>query len=422
MIPLPLCSDEFNLSVGRQPHEAHGADAPRSANAPKQFWRTLDELADSPEFHELVAREFPSQIDRLVDPVSRRHFLSLMGASLALAGLSGCGRQRSNETIVPGVQKSEGPLTGLPQQFATAMPMPGGAFPMLVTCREGRPINVEGNHPVSGSASSAIMQASVLGLYDPDRAQSLKHLGHVVGWSDALAKWQPMMQGFAKAKGAGFALLTPAINSPTLAAQIRDLLKAMPQAKWYVHEPAFDRSQREADKLAFGDPVAIHSEISESTRIILVLDSDFLGNSPNHLVNARRFAQRRKLTDRSSSEKLGQLLRLYVVEPIPTPTGSMADERLPIRAEQIGSFAHALSARLGVTSGEIKLSARETEYLDKLIADLKANSGHAFVIAGQNQPTAVHVLVQAINEKLGALGNTVVGLPSVDALPESGEV
>jgi MoCo/4Fe-4S cofactor protein with predicted Tat translocation signal len=145
-----------------------------------EYWRSPEELADSQEFQEFVQREFPQQASEWHDTVSRRHFLQLMGASLALAGLSACSRQ-PDEKIVPYVRAPEGIVPGQSLYFATAMPLGGVALGLLGESYMGRPIKVEGNpqHPASLGATHALAQASVLTLYDPDRAQTVRHAGQI---------------------------------------------------------------------------------------------------------------------------------------------------------------------------------------------------------------------------------------------------
>ena len=261
---------------------------------PPRFWRSLDELAGSSELDAFVAREFPEQASMLRDPVSRRQFLSVMGASLALAGVGGCGRQ-TPETIVPYVRAPEQIIPGKPMYYATAMPHPGGAVGLLVESHEGRPTKIEGNpeHPASLGATGVYEQASILGLYDPDRAQALKHNGRITGWNDALMALEKEMAGLVAKQGEGFALLTGHINSPTLAYQISELLKALPKARWFSYEPTISDAPRLASQSAFGQVFDFVYRL-ESADVIVAIDSDFLASGPNHLRYARHFAQRRK--------------------------------------------------------------------------------------------------------------------------------
>jgi molybdopterin-containing oxidoreductase family iron-sulfur binding subunit len=390
MIPLPLTTDE----------------------PPPRFWRTPEERDNDPAFLALVEREFPEQAGLLSDPVSRRQFLALMGASLALAGAGGCGRT-APETIVPPVRPAVGTIPGIPNYFATAMPMPGGATGLLVKSVEGRPVKVEGNpqHPASLGATDAFAQASILGLYDPDRAQSLTHLGRIVGWNDALAALEKMMAPLAARNGAGFALLTGSINSPTLAAQLMELATSvLPQMKWYHHEPTLSPSSGQATRLAFGEPLKFLYRVGEAD-VIVAIDCDLLGSVPNHLRYAREFAARRTAETPDDARRMS---RLYAVETTPSPTGFAADHRLPLRPVEIEAFTSALADRLGVAPWSGTVAPSAARLVDAVAMDLQGHAGRSLVVAGPYQSARVHGLVHAINDRLGNFGKTVVAISSMD--------
>src|SRR5262245_59455339 len=211
----------------------------QSARGP-QYWRTLEELADTPEFRGMVEREFPEQAAAWTDPVTRRQFLTLMGASLALAGATGCSRPMP-PIWAPPVRRSDQETPGTPQFFATAMPFAGSAVGLLVESHDGRPTKVEGNslHPASRGATDAFAQASILTLYDPDRSQALTYLNRIRGWNDALAELHKVIKDKLRpSQGRGFRILSEVIASPTLAAQRDILLKTFPEARWHQYEPA----------------------------------------------------------------------------------------------------------------------------------------------------------------------------------------
>src|SRR4029077_15876909 len=206
----------------------------------KQYWRTLEELAGNPEFEELLHREFPRQApSEWDDSVDRRDFLKLMAASLAFAGLSGCGRT-PEQVVVPYVKQPDGLTLGKPQFYATAMPFGADAIGLLVESHEGRPTKIEGNpdHPSSLGASNVFAQASILNLYDPDRAQTVTNFGEIQTWSLFVERAQAIAAAMKGTNGAGFRILTGIVTSPTLAAQIQSLLTLFPQAKWHQWEPA----------------------------------------------------------------------------------------------------------------------------------------------------------------------------------------
>ena len=155
---------------------------PEPEAGPK-YWRSLDQLAETPEFRQWVEREFPAGASEFTDPVNRRHFVKIMSASFMLAGLGafGVGCRRPEEKILPFSKMPEGYVHGVPQFYATAMPTRGSAIPLLVKSNDGRPTKIEGNpsHPASVGAADVFMQASILDLYDPDRAQVLSHAGRI---------------------------------------------------------------------------------------------------------------------------------------------------------------------------------------------------------------------------------------------------
>ena len=368
----------------------------------KQYWRTLEELADDPHFAELIHREFPRHASEWDDAVDRREFLKLMGASLALAGLAGCGRP-DEAHIVPYVKQPDGIVLGRPSFYATAMPFGEDAVGVLVESHEGRPTKIEGNpdHPSSLGATSAIVQASILGLYDPDRAQTVQFAGDIRAWSAFLDAAQLLASNVKATSGEGFRILTGTVNSPTLGAQLRKLLELYPQAKWHTWEPAAGDGAREGAKLAFGRNVNTVLQIAKAN-VILSLDADFLLSGPGHLANARQFARRRKLDGPN-----GTLNRLYVVEPTPTVTGSNADHRLPLRAGDVEPFARALAGKLGVAVAAGALSGDSGKWLDAIAKDLENSRGASLIVAGEHQPAAVHALAHAMNAALGNVGSTL---------------
>ena len=247
----------------------------------REFWRALDERADDPAFRELLQREFPSRVEAIIDPVERRTFLKLMGASIALAGLSAC-TQQPPEHIVPYVRQPEELIPGKPLFYATAMPLGGVATGLLVESHEGRPTKIEGNplHPGSLGASDAFAQAAVLGLYDPDRSQTLTNLGEIRPWPAFLGAIRTALSAQQPATatgGAGLRLLTESVSSPTLAAQIRDLLARYPSAKWHQWDPASRENARGGAKLAFGTYAEAQYRFDRAD-VIVALDADFLAS------------------------------------------------------------------------------------------------------------------------------------------------
>src|SRR5262245_20308292 len=260
--------------------------------APRRYWRTLDEQIADPAFEAFLHNEFPSAVEAIHDPVARRTFLKLMGASIALAGAAACTRQPA-EKIVPYVRQPEELIPGRPLFFASAMTIAGVATGILVESHEGRPTKIEGNpqHPSSLGATDVYTQAAILGLYDPDRLKTLTNLGEIRPWSAFLGAMRAALVSQQPFKGAGIRILTESIGSPTLAAQIRDVLARYPSAKWHQWDSASRESAREGSKLAFGQYVEAQYRLDQAD-IILSLDADLLGCGPAALRYARDFAAR----------------------------------------------------------------------------------------------------------------------------------
>ena len=380
------------------------------AKSGPQYWRSLEELAQTDGFFEMVHREFPRQASVWPEGASRRDFMKLMTASMALAGLSACVKQPI-EPIVPYVRQPEPIVLGIPLYFASAMPFAGYATPVLVESHEGRPTKVEGNpdHP-AGVGSDVFAQASILDMYDPDRSQSVTYTGNIRSWSDYATAIKGPLNSQNAVQGAGFRILTRTISSPTLAGQLNTVLGAYPQAKWVQYEPLNRDNARAGSKLAFGQYVETRYALDKAD-VILSLDGDFLSSGyPGFLLYARQFASRR------SPDLKEKMARFYMVESSPTNTGGKADHRLPVRASEVEQVARTIAAGLGVGNGTPK--SEQQKFVAALVKDLEAHKGAAVVIAGDNQPPAVHALAHAMNAALGAVGNTVIYTDPVEAKPE----
>src|ERR1044071_5870005 len=281
----------------------------------KKYWRSLEELADTPEFREFVEREYPQHAEEWNDPVGRRSFIKLMGASLALAGLSSCVYQPP-EKIVPYVNQPEEMVPGKPLYFATAMPLGGVATPLLVKSNEGRPTKIEGNpdHPNNRNADPAdkgtsatdiFAQASILTLYDPDRSQTLTYREEIRPWAAFVAEINTALEEQRKVQGAGLRFLTETVTSPTLAAQLKAILTEFPGAQWHRHEPVGRSGAHNGAAAIFGGAVNTIYRFDQAERI-LAIDSDFLACGPGNLRYARDFAAKRRLT-----EERKEMNRLY---------------------------------------------------------------------------------------------------------------
>jgi len=236
----------------------------------KRFWRSLDELADTPEFRAAVEREFPSAAPEWIDPVSRRGFLKLMGASMALAGLAGCTKQ-PEETIYPYVKAPDGLTLGEPMYFATAHPFLTGAVPLLVKSSEFRPIKVDGNpeHPYTRGGSDPLSQGTLLDMYDPDRSQHVKYRGENREWGEFVEAFRARV---AQSKdGTGIYFLSTTITSPTLARQWKAVQAAYPKAKLVQYDPAIAGTWAERG--------INHQFDLSAAEVIISLDADFISGA-----------------------------------------------------------------------------------------------------------------------------------------------
>jgi MoCo/4Fe-4S cofactor protein with predicted Tat translocation signal len=392
-------------SLRAQINEANNDD-----KAGPEYWRSLEELAGSPAFREALHREFPKGASEWVDSVSRRGFLKVMGASMALAGMTGCVRLPL-EPIVPYVRQPEDIIPGRPQFYATAMTLGGYASPILVESHLGRPTKIEGNdkHPASLGGTDIFAQAHVLGLYDPDRSQSVVSMGDQRSWQSFLTAIHGPLSAQRALQGAGIRILTPTISSPTLADQLRNFLKIYPQAKWHVYEPVNRDNVLEGAKLAFGQPVETRYDF-EKADVIVSLDADFLyAGFPGNVRYIRDFAKRRNPD--------GKMNRMYVIESTPTTTGAKADHRLPLRAAHVEWFARSLGWELGLKAGIPKVEPEHAKFAAAVAEELKNHRGSSLVVAGDHQPPSVHNLAHSINQAVGNVGKTVFYTDPVDANP-----
>jgi molybdopterin-containing oxidoreductase family iron-sulfur binding subunit len=414
---------ELPLDRGRHTLCAE-ADGTRSVPATngREFWRGLEELADTEAFREYMHREFPEQASVWSDPITRRRFLTLMGASLALAGLSGCSAQPPAGRIMPYVRQPEQLIPGKPLFFATAMILGGLASGLVVQSREGRPIKVEGNqlHPASLGATDAFAQAAILGLYDPDRSQGVTYLGRPRAWNEALSAIRAALGKQRQSGGKALRVLTETITSPSLADQLMGerngtLRTVFPEARWYQYEPARSAAGLEGARLAFGEYLnAVYR--FESSDVVLALDADFLSCGPAHLRYVHDFTSRRRMRGKPDQATMS---RLYVVESMPSTTGAVADHRLPLRAREVESFARALAAELGVKGvvANASLAPDQRRWVSALVRDLEGHRGSGIVLAGDRQPPSVHALAHAMNQHLGNIGKTVLFTDPLEARP-----
>jgi molybdopterin-containing oxidoreductase family iron-sulfur binding subunit len=384
------------------------------AKGPK-FWRTLEELSGQNEaaFGELLEREFPRQHSEWLDPVSRRDFMKLAGASMALAGLAGCTRQPL-EQILPYVRQPEELVLGRPIYFATAMPFAGYGLPLLVETHEYRPTKVEGNpqHACSLGATDLFAQASILNLYDPDRSTAITYKSEPRPWGEFVGAMRKRVVYHKENQGAGLRFLTGAVSSPTLGSQMKAIQQLFPQSQWHRWEPAHRDGVRAGSKMAFGAHYDPQYKF-EAADVVVSLDADFLSGSwfPGFVRYARDFMSRRKLVG-------SEMNRLYVAESSSTTTGAKADHRLPLRYSEMETIARALAAKLGVSvlmGGP--LSPEQIKWIDAVAADLTQHRGKSLVVAGEFQSGLVNALAHLINAALGNAGQTVTYTETVEIDP-----
>jgi MoCo/4Fe-4S cofactor protein with predicted Tat translocation signal len=391
----------------------------------RTYWRSLAQIEDRPEFRTALEREFleegPSE---LPDGITRRDMMMLLGASLSLAGVTGCIR-RPVEEIVPFVTAPEDTLPGIPRYYATTMPFRRSAYGLIVESHEGRPTKVEGNpsHPATLGASSSLVQASVLGLYDPDRSQSITLKGARKSWSDFVAAWGELAKAHVSDGGAGLAIVSESFSSPTMARLAAELRARYPRVQWATYDAVSDENRLAGLRSATGRDVDLMLRLDRAA-VILALDADPLLTDPEMIRHTRGFAAGRR-----AGASGGTMNRLYAVEGVYSLTGAMADHRLRLQSRQIAPFLAALAARLGAATGGVASPAGggvagvDPRWIDGLAKDLLANRGTGLIVAGERQPAAVHAAVCALNTHLGNTGKTVsyyetkdASLPSVSSL------
>ena len=381
--------------------EGKPIDATPPSNDRGGFWRSLDEIRDAEVFRDYITERFPRFAAHL--NVDRREFLKLMSASLALAGMGACSREPQEE-IVPYVNASSGRVAGEPRFFATATTMGGFATGVLVESNMGRPTKIEGNptHPSSLGSTDISAQASVLDLWDPDRSQVVTRNGQIDTWENFGATLQRRLAALADKQGDGLRILTETVTSPTLAAQIDQLLKRYPRARWHQYDAINRDNIYDGTRTAFGETLDVRYALDKA-QIIVSLDADFLGAGNARVRSARDFSRGRGATDGETRPN-----RLYAAASSPTLTSAMADHPLAVRAADIETAARNLAAALGVPAGTpAEISDASKTWFAACARDLQANRGASVVIAGESQPPYVHALAHMMNHALANAGTTV---------------
>jgi MoCo/4Fe-4S cofactor protein with predicted Tat translocation signal len=377
--------------------------SPAGAGRRRTQWGSLEQMSSDPEFEVWLHREFPVAASEFSDPLDRREFLRLMGASFALMGVGACTRPPPQK-IVPYLEQPELLVSGRPLFFATVMPFNGSATGILVESNEGRPTKIEGNpsHPLSLGATSIFEQAAILSLYDPDRSKTPVRDQRIETWETFIFDWLKEESEQLKDGGSSLRFLVDTIVSPTAFWQIDQLQKRFPRAKWHQWDPISRFSIIEAYRPVFGEAVEPELDLSQAD-VVVSFDSDFLFESPFRLAYTRKFASRRNYYSSGSAHPN----YLCVVEPSPTITGSMAEARLPLTSREIGGAVCLLAERLGIASNaDIHTDALKS-WIETCAEKLEASRGRSAVVAGLRQPPIVHQWVHSINVALGNVGKTI---------------
>jgi MoCo/4Fe-4S cofactor protein with predicted Tat translocation signal len=406
------------------------------------YWRSLDHLAATSEFREWAEREFPEGASELRDDWHRRDFMKLMSASFLLAGLGLTGCRRPVETIHPFAKQPEGYLHGVPKHFATSMPTRGSAIPLVVKSHEGRPVKVEGNpeHPLNAAltdeaghmhgGTDIFAQASILNLYDPDRARRILHKGQNSTRERVFDALAAAAKKFAGVQGKGLCVLMERSSSPSRARLQQVLATQLPQARWFTYEPMDGAVAHQAAAKAFGKPVHPLYRLDKA-RCILSLDADFITADDDSYLLIRGFSKGRRL--KTASDEMN---RLYVVESLMTVTGTNADHRLRLASSQIVALTMFMTAQMIEMGGQKDATPGATEFVNALldkskglpevakawavacVKDLMEHAGSVAVLAGERQPLEVHLLAHAMNFYLGRQNGVVSYLP--DEQPAAG--
>ena len=366
----------------------------------KEYWRSIEEQADTPEFREFIAQEYPHEIEEWDNSLSRRNFVKVMGASLALAGLSGCVIQPP-EKIVPYVTAPTGMLPGKANFFATAMSVGGVATGLLAKSYDARPVKIEGNpqHPGSQGATDVLAQASLLEMYDPDRSQEVTFRGGYSNWQNFMTTIRSAIEQNRADGGAGIRFFTQTVTSPTLIDQMTKVKAELPNSKWVQYEPVNKDNALAGARLSFGTPAQAVYKFDRAERVLL-LDADiFSGFNVGYI---KDFAKQRVY-----SETKKDICRLYCIETTVSITGAKADHRIAVKPSQMPEIAKAVAAAVGV-SGAVSTYTENQAWISAMAKDLSAFRGRSLVVAGDNQPAVVHALANAMNSALGNVGQTVV--------------
>ncbi|MGY3604177.1 MULTISPECIES: TAT-variant-translocated molybdopterin oxidoreductase [unclassified Bradyrhizobium] len=366
-----------------------------------RLWSGIEELADDPAFQAFLDAEYPAAAD--FSPTARREFLKLMGASFALAGLAGC-EKSPFVAALPYVNQPDNETIGLPRYYATAVMLDGFAQPVVATTFAGRPTKLDGNadHPMTQGRSDVFMQAAVLGLYDPDRAQGPSRRGEPASWKEVEAAVVALRSRWAAAQGDGLRLLTSPITSPTLLRQIDALIGQFPKARVHLHDATGIASRRDLTMAAYGQPLDLHYRL-DACDIVISFDDDFLGPGPNQVRNAHGWSTaRRRFADRPG-------LKLHMAESVPSATGAMAGARLIADSSRMPLLAQALARELGIATAALPdLTSEEQSWIKRAAAACLGAKDRALVVSSPFGEAVTAGWTARINDHLKSAGRALL--------------
>ncbi|HEX4768919.1 MAG TPA: TAT-variant-translocated molybdopterin oxidoreductase [Lichenihabitans sp.] len=363
------------------------------------LWRSLDALAETPAFRSFLDAEFPAAA-RLAAGPDRRQFLRLMAASFAMAGLAACSDTGGRSQEVAYVRDPERIVPGAPLVYASATLLDGIANGVTVLTRNGRPLKIEGNdrHPWSRGGTDIFGQASILDLYDPLRSQAVLYLSRPSSWEAFRGAVTGPFAAIKADGGNGLRLLTGPLSSPSLLAQVAALKTDFPALHWHSFDPASGGGALDGAKAAFGTALQARWRFDKA-RVVVAIDGDFLDPGPHQVGTSRDWADARK------ASASGDLLTLHAATSTPTLTSAKADDHVTLRPAELAGLPGRLQAAIGGDSpkGDDPVSL----WLARAAAALAGARGAGIVLAGTDQPAAVHEAVHRLNDALGNLGQTV---------------
>ncbi len=396
-------------------------NAESTGGAGEQF-HSMEQMLGSPEFQRMMKDEFPEDAAEWLDPVTRRRFLTLSGASVALAAAVGCNpslKPASQKKIIPYVNKPENLIPGVPQFFPTAVTLAGMAIGVLVKCHEGRPIKIEGNpsHPGSLGATDIFAQATLLEVYDPDRSKSVTEKGSPTTWEKARNALTAIVSAQVPKQGAGLRILTETVAAGSTYANMLVELKAkLPAMKWVQCEANSRENALRGLKETYGRYLTPIFAFDKADTVVSVDGSDVLEGTGCAAVRYQHdLMHRRKVRVHANKNDgdgvpMGQLSRIYAIESSLSGLGGLADHRLPLKPSEIESFVRELAKELGVAGAPAAgpLPDRAKQWAKVVAEDLKDASKKGVLVVGDTLSVAAHNLAHAINDKIGAVKNGLV--------------